>query len=839
MDLTQFLPIRDPALIFTLAMGLILLAPLLAARIRIPAIALMIAAGILVGPHGLGLLARDETMLLFGALGILYIMFVSGLEIDLHLLRKNAAHSAVFGMLTFALPQFIGMAAAAGLLGLGLVPTILLASMFASHTLLTYPQVSLLGLAKGRAATTCIGGTIITNLLAMLILAAVASGAKGELAGGFWIRFAIAMVLYAAVLFFVVPRLARWFFRRFADGGIGDFAFVMAMLFACSWLAGKAGIEPIIGAFMAGIVLNPLIPERGVLMSRITFFGNAFLIPFFLLSVGMLVNLGLLADARAWIVSLVMIAVALVTKLLATEAFGRLFRYSPAERMLIYGMSVNQAAATLAAVVVGFRLGLFDEDIVTGTIMMILVTCFVGSWATDRYGRRTALEQQLPENYDLSSAPQRIMIPMANPENADKLMQLAMLIRRPGNREPIYPLALVEEGASDLEGRIANSEKMLGHAVLHAVAANLPVTPITRVDLNLAGGIVRAMRDFRISTGILGWSGQPGRPHEIFSRTLDNVVSESRQMLLVTRLPYPLATNRRLILALPPLIERHGGLLQVCQTAKTLAARIGASLRLDIVGTSHASLLELVSRLGPDVPTACEDFRDWGEWRSALRTRATPDDLLMIVGVRPGRLAWQPALNRMPATIARELPRHNLIVAYPPLVQDDELDLAERDIVWRSPMRGWHVQTGLDGMDTADAVALMAHALFAGDEPVGARFAERFRTIAEESPLELVPGAVLLHVRTRDLDGHSLTAMGVNRNGFPIPKTSVPPRILILLASPREGNPEIHLHALMEIATLLRIPGVVERICASADAGQAAAIVNELITQKIRKPGAI
>jgi len=835
MDLSPLLPIRDPALIFTLAMGLILLAPLLAARIPIPAIALTIGAGIAVGPHGLGLLARDETMLLFGALGILYIMFVSGLEIDLHLLRRNAAHSAVFGLLTFTLPQALGMAAGAWLLGLGPVPAILLASMFASHTLLTYPQVSLLGLAKGRAATTCVGGTIVTNLLAMLILAVVASGAKGELGQGFWLRFAVAMGLFAVLLAAVVPRLARWFFRRFADGGIGDFAFVMALLFACSWLAGQAGIEPIIGAFMAGIVLNPLIPERSVLMSRIAFFGNAFLIPFFLLSVGMLVNLALLADARAWVVSLVMIAVALASKLLAAEAFGRIFRYSPAERMLIYGMSVNQAAATLAAVVVGFRLGLFGEDIVTGTIMMILVTCLVGAWVTDRHGRRAALEQQLPENYDLSNAPQRIMIPMANPDNADRLMQLAMLVRRPGNREPIYPLALVEEGASDLEGRIAVAERVLGHAVVHAVAAGIPVIPVTRVDLNLAGGIVRAMRDFRISTGIFGWGGQPARHGEIFGRTLDAIVGESRQMLLVARLSCPLAVNRRLILVLPPLIERHGGLLQVCQAAKRIASQVGAGLRLDIVGAAQDPLLGLISRLGPDVPTACELFRDWGEWLSALRSRPAADDLLMVVSVRPGRLAWQPALSRLPATIAAEFPRHNLVVAYPPLMQEDEVDLAERDVVHRSPMRGWHLRILPEDMDADGAIGLMSHDLFSGDPAASGRFAGRFRELAAESPLELVPGSVLLHVRTRDLEGRSAIAMGISRHGLGIAKASMPPRILILLASPREGNPEIHLRALMEIATLLRAPDAVGRLCASASADQAAAIIDELMVQKARR----
>jgi Kef-type K+ transport system membrane component KefB/mannitol/fructose-specific phosphotransferase system IIA component (Ntr-type) len=832
MDTSIFFPIRDPALLFTVAMGLILAGPLLATRLKVPAITLMIGAGILVGPHGLGLLARDESVLLLGTLGILYIMFVSGLEIDLHLLRKNASHSMVFGLLTFSFPQFLGTAAAAWGLGLALVPAILLASMFASHTLLTYPMVSALGLAKSRAATTCIGGTIVTNMLAMLILAVIASSAKGELDAMFWVHLAMAMAIYSIVVFLLLPRMARWFLRRFADGDIGEFVFVLALLFACSWLAGQAGIEPIIGAFIAGLLLNPLIPERSVLMNRISFFGNAFFIPFFLISVGMLVDLRLLTGARAWTVSLVMIAVALLTKWLAAEVFGRIFRYSGAERMLIYGMSVNQAASTLAAVVIGYKLHLFDEDILTGTIMMILVTCFVGSWVTNRFGRRTALAQQMPENYDFSSAPQRIMIPMANPDNADKLMQMAMLVRHRDCHEPIYPLALLEEG-TDLEGRIAQSEKMLGKAVVHAVAAGVPVTPVTRVDMNPASGINQAMRDFRISIGIFGWNGRPAGHHDIFGRTLDAVVGDSRQMLFITRLLYPLSTNRRLVLVLPPRIEYHSGLLQVCLTAKTIASQIGAKIRLDVVNAKTERILPLVNRVGPDVSIASEEFRDWGEWLSALHRNLLPDDLLMMVSVRPGRLAWQPALNRMPTTVAHEFPKNNLIVVYPPLMHDDNLDTMEQQMGLLMPMQGWRIRTDLTGTAVHDAIPLMTREIFPDDAETGKPFTERFRRMAQEAPLELIPGAVLLHIRSRDIADASITVMGVNRHGFDIPKTTTPPQLLLLLVSPMDSDPEIHLRALMNIATILNSPGIVGRISAVDRPDQAAAILADLIQQKM------
>jgi Kef-type K+ transport systems, membrane components len=378
------LPFSDPVLIFASVMVLILLAPLLARRCRLPEIIGLLLAGMVVGPHGLNILARDQTIELLGAVGLLFIMFLAGLEIDLNQVRRNRAPTLVFGLLTFAVPLALGILLGQ-VFGMSVPVAVLLASMFSSHTLLTFPMAGRLGLAKSPATTTAIGGTIITDTLALLILAVIAGSVHGELNALFWTRLLLLMAVYVVGVFFLVPLLSRWFFRRITADENLEFVFVLALTFTCAWLAHLAGLEPIIGAFLAGLTLNPLIPERSLLMTRIHFTGEVLFIPFFLISVGMLVDLSLLlAGSATWIIAIGMTSVALLAKFLAAAATQKLLGLQRDEGWLIFGLSVNQAAATLAAALVGYNLGLFSEAVITGTIMMIAVTCLAGSVVTER-----------------------------------------------------------------------------------------------------------------------------------------------------------------------------------------------------------------------------------------------------------------------------------------------------------------------------------------------------------------------------------------------------------------------------------------------------------------------
>src|SRR5687767_13724365 len=394
-DLDFSLPLSNPVIIFSLVLFIILFAPILFNRIKIPHIIGLIIAGVIVGPYGLNLLLRDSSIVLFGTVGLLYIMFTAGLEIDLEEFRKNRFKSLVFGLFTFIIPMLLGTFAGYYFLRFSLPSSLLLAGMFASHTLLAYAITSKYGISRIRSVTLTIGGTIITDILALLVLAAVIGMTKGEIGQSFWILFAVSTSIFGIIIFLLFPVVARWFFKNF-DDRISQYIFVLAMVFLGAFLAEVAGLEAIIGAFLSGLALNRFIPHSSALMNRIEFVGNAFFIPFFLISVGMLVDFSVLFKGLGALkVAGVMTVLAVLTKFLAAWLTQKSFRLSADERRMIFGLSTARVGATLAVVLVGYNIiigetpagdpiRLLNEDVLNGTILMILITCTISSFIVER-----------------------------------------------------------------------------------------------------------------------------------------------------------------------------------------------------------------------------------------------------------------------------------------------------------------------------------------------------------------------------------------------------------------------------------------------------------------------
>jgi Kef-type K+ transport system membrane component KefB len=350
------LPLKNPVLLFSLILFIILFAPIVLNKLRIPHLIGLIIAGAIIGPNGFNLIARDMSIILFGTVGLQYIMFLAGLEIDLAEFKKNSSKSLVYGLLTFSIPMIIGILAGKYLLHFSMPTSILLASMFASHTLIAYPIVSKLGVAKNRAVNITVGGTMITDTLALLVLAVIAGMQTGEINQEFWIRLGVSVVVFGLVVMLIFPIIGRWFFKRF-DDNISQYIFVLAMVFLGCTLAELAGIEAIIGAFLAGLSLNRLIPHTSPLMNRIEFVGNALFIPFFLIGVGMLIDYkAFIKDWNTLEVAGIMTVCAIVGKYLPAYITQKIYGFSVDERRLIFGLSNAQAAATLAAVLVGFNI---------------------------------------------------------------------------------------------------------------------------------------------------------------------------------------------------------------------------------------------------------------------------------------------------------------------------------------------------------------------------------------------------------------------------------------------------------------------------------------------------
>lgn len=662
------LPFADPILIFFTLLVVVLVAPMVFQRLRLPGVIGLIVVGVAIGPNGLGWLELEGTITLLGSVGLLYIMFLAGLEINLTQFQRQKHRSLVFGTITFLIPQ-VGGTALFLWLGFDWLAALLIASMFASHTLVAYPVITRLGITRNDAVVTAVGGTILTDTAALLLLAVIARAVDGALGLTFWVTFIGLFAAYLALMAFGLPRLGRWFFQRVEDQK-AEFLFVLAAAFGFSYLARVIGVEPIVGAFFAGLVLNRLIPETSPLMNRVQFVGNSLFIPFFLLYIGMLVDLDVLvSDPTAWGVMGAMLAANIGAKLIASKVTQRIFNYSPAEGWVIFGLSTTEAAATLAAALVGLQLGIIDEAVMNGVIMLILVTCIIGPFIVEKFGRTVAIADR-EQPYDPSDAPQRILVPLANPETADSLMSVAYMIRSAAAGEKVYPL-MVASPSVNAAAQVAASEKLLSRALEHAAAADVPVTPVTRVDINVSNGITRAALEQRASVIVIGWDGRASPRPKIFGGILDQLLEQTSQQVLVCKLERPAATHRRIVAVIPPFAGREFGFSDLARDLKRMAQEMGTPLLLLAEEEREEPLRRRFSAIRPDVNTTTHTLPDVTDLVPTLDEVLRPEDLLVLVSARRETASWRPGLDRLPRIVASRFESNSLIVAYPAVKEQD------------------------------------------------------------------------------------------------------------------------------------------------------------------------
>jgi Kef-type K+ transport system membrane component KefB/nucleotide-binding universal stress UspA family protein len=819
------LPVTDPVLTFALIMLVILIAPLIAQRLRGPGVIGLILAGILLGPNALNLFARDGAILLLGSVGLLYIMFQAGLELDLHLFRRYRSHSLAFGTTTYVVPQVIGTAVAVLILGFDWPAAILLGCMFGSHTLLTYPIASRLGLARNPAVTTAVGGSIITDTLALLVLAVVARSAKGVLDLGFWSTLALSLALFASLVWWGLPLVARWFFRSLPAEGSAHFVFLLASVYLCAALAVSAGVEPILGAFLAGLALNRLVPDQSVLMNRVQFAGSWLFIPFFLLSVGMLVDPRVFVERpESWLVAVAMVTTVIATKLLAAWVSGRLLGYDRAEGAVMFGLTVNQAAGTLAAVVVGLRVGIFDETVLNGAVAMILATCLLGPWATQRYGRVLALRQDADTGHD--EAPQRILVPLRNPEAADAIMDVAFMIRETDSPEPLCLLTVVQESTESTD-EVAAGERMLGHAVMHAVAAEVPVMPATRIDTNAAAGIMRAIRELRIGTVVMGWTGTSPARNRIFGSVLDELLEQCPQQFVVCRLRAPLNTARRLVVALAPFAHREAGFVPAMALIKRMAGRGG--MRLAISGSERdcRQAQPILAAITPAIEPEWIPVASVALWGDGTGPKLRPDDLFVLLAARRHQVSWQPSIDRLPQQMLARIPDLGMVVVYPradrigprpgPAEPDaDALSLEElfapERMTLRRPVR-----------DLDELVGTMLETQFSdARQPTAQSIRAELGRIGQ-APIEVAPSVLLLHA-TNDEIQRPLGFVGSSREPF-LDGSGRPISAALLLVTPVGFPAAAHLKHLARIGRALHDPEASRRLVGASHPSDVVAIL--------------
>jgi Kef-type K+ transport system membrane component KefB/nucleotide-binding universal stress UspA family protein len=662
-------PITDPVAIFLIILAIMLVAPLLFERLRLPGIVGLIVAGVLVGPHGFGLLERDSTIVLLGTVGLLFLMFMAGLETSLDDLKLNADKAVIFGIATFAVPMLLGVPAMMAL-GYSFLSAVLVASCFASHTLLALPIASKLGIMRAPSVTATLGATLITNVLALLVLAVVVKAHQGNLTLGFWLVLIPSLTFYTFATLWGIPRLGRWFFRRFGHDEGAEFTFVVATLFVVSYFAKLIEIEPIIGAFLAGIAITQLIPQLSPLMNRIQFIGNTLFVPFFLISVGMLVNpLILIQEPRSLAVSAVMVGVAIAAKFIPAWGSGKLFKFEFPNIMVMFGLSVAQAASTLAAITVAYNIKLVDQLTVNGTIAMILVTCIASPWVTARWGQdmksSSVSAQQSQPSSDVSQVTQyRILVPVANPSTEDNLLQLALMLAK-STDGVLLPLHVL----TDIYGPISSEDKLkqerlLATAETIAHSAVTDVEPIGRVDDSIDKGILRTAQERNANLVICGWKGYSTYRDNFFGSVIDNVARRTRVPLLITRFMQPIESTQRVFLAIADIETTTPSFQQTLVLAQALARELKASLQvLQVVSNGRgASNLRETFNLAEDVPV----HRVKGNFVSQVSQILETDDLLILThDAHPERLGG-PTLGVAPEAIARQHPETSMIIAYFP-----------------------------------------------------------------------------------------------------------------------------------------------------------------------------
>jgi Kef-type K+ transport system membrane component KefB len=441
------LPLSNPVLVFSLILFIILLSPILLKKINIPGIIGLIIAGVIIGPHGFGVLEQNSAIDLFSTIGLLYIMFIAGLELDMNEFKANKNKSILFGIFTSIIPLGIGFPVCYYLLGYDFNASFLTASMFATHTLVAYPIVSKLGVSKNQSVAITVGGTILTDTAVLIILAVIIGKSQGSLNQEFWIRLGVSLTIFSLIMFLIIPRIAKWFIKSLESEKHSHYIFVLSVVFFAAFLAEVAGVEPIIGAFVAGLALNKLIPHSSALMNRIEFIGNSLFIPFFLISVGMLVDMSVILNGpMAIIIALTLSIVALTGKWLAAKFTQLVFRYSKSQGQLIFGLSSSHAAATLAVILVGYNANILDGNILNGTIILILITCIVASFVTEKAAKQILVESEdEASNIELPTGleNEHILLSIANLSGMEKLLEFAIFIKEKKSKNPISILSVV------------------------------------------------------------------------------------------------------------------------------------------------------------------------------------------------------------------------------------------------------------------------------------------------------------------------------------------------------------------------------------------------------------
>ena len=537
--------------------------------------------------------------------------------------------------------------------------------MYASHTLISYPITARFGLTNSRSAVISICGTVVAVLLALVVLAEVVAVQEHGVFQWFRIlRLFGLLIVYCGALYYLVPIMTRRFFKS-VNEPVTQYIYVMAVMLLASLLAQLIGLEAILGAFLAGLVLNRYIPKRSALMNRIEFVGNAVFIPYFLIGVGMLININVILKGWnvAWI-ALNMIVVALVCKWLAVYIAQRLYGFDKVERMLMFGLTSGKAAATIAATMVGYQYGLISEDVMNGAVLMILGCCAIASIATERAAMKLRMglaEEKLKHETGSKRSNARQLVAVANPLTAEGIMKIAIYMRHPKNKLPLTALYVRN---NDDPANIAMGKNALQTAVKVASAVDVKVDDVERYDINIATGLVNVLKEKNCTDIIIGLHRKSNIVDTFYGSMIEQLLRATNKSIIMSRCFIPVNTVTRIVVVVPPKAEFETGFRQWVTRIGNLATQVGCKA---IFIAYKETIPYIQGVLTAEKYTISHEYREMETWDDfiMLSNRIHDDDLLVVIGARRTSISFSSDMEAMPTFLSRYFANHNIMIIYP------------------------------------------------------------------------------------------------------------------------------------------------------------------------------
>lgn len=671
------LPLKNPVLVFSILLFLILLSPIVLRKIKIPGIIGLILSGVLIGPHGLGLIGMrameaEGSIKLFSTIGLLYIMFMAGLELDLRQFRRHFKKSVGFGFLTFIIPLSLGYPLCTEVLHLEPMAALLTASMFSTHTLVAYPIVSKFGLVKHPAVAITVGGTILTDTAVLIILAIISSAAQGQLDFSFWMRLLTSLLMFSLIMFFVIPKIARWFFSKLDSEKTSQYIFVLSIVFFAAFLAEVAGVEHIIGAFVAGLVLNKLIPHNSTLMNRIDFIGNSLFIPFFLIFVGMIVDVSAFTKGT-WplIIAGVLTSFAIFSKWLSALASQYLFKLSANERQIIFGLSTARAAATLAIISVGYNVGLLHVNIVNGTVILILITTMTSSMITENSAKRLLLD--ISENSELEDNEMRLrnkhlMVSMNELKGNERLLDFALLITDPHVVNPISVVSVYPDN-ENAERMIRKSRKSLEDIVTHYSGQEAKLNTIATIDHNLSSGISRVSKELVADIVLVNDTKDTNIIKIMVGDDREHLLSSCEKTVFFCSLDKPSVGYERIVVVAPLLAELEQTFIHWAERL----LRFGKELKIPIHLYGSAGTFDRLEKVAQankiDAEIKLKELESLEAFYPSYQKKNS--DVIALVACRQGSVSYDSQIEQILQNIEVAFQNNDYLLIYPGSVGND------------------------------------------------------------------------------------------------------------------------------------------------------------------------